>query len=310
MALADEYLALQSSWTRTLRRKAEKTVIVYNQGARSLLDYLLTEDGPDVPEPVDRPATVADLASRHIDGWINDQQRRGYKSAGINNRYRAIQQFLNWLVDEGEVETHPMARMKAPKVEVARVETVTPEHLKALLATCKGRTFVATRDAALILLYVDSGGRLSEIAGLTLDDLDLKADAAYSIGKGGKPRVHSFGNTTAGAVERYLRQRARHKQSARRELWLGVKRDSPLTTDGVDQMLRRRCDLARIPRINAHKFRHTMATEFLDSGGSEGDLMRLMGWDSRQMIKRYTDTTAERRAVAAHKSRSLADRLL
>lgn len=309
MTLGDEYEELLHSWTRTLRKKSPKTVIVYNQGARSFLAYLLTEDGPDVPEPVDRPATVAAIASRHVDGWINDQQAAGYKSAGVNNRYRALQQFFNWLVDEQELAVHPMARMKAPKVDVPRVETVPPENLKKLLATCKGRDFQNVRDAAILLLYIDSGGRLSEIAGLMVDDLDMKADAAYSIGKGGKPRVHSFGNTTAAAIERYLRQRRQRKEVSRPELWLCVKAGRTFTSSGVHQMLARRCEDAKIPHINAHKFRHTMATAFLDEGGSEGDLMRLMGWDSRQMIKRYTDTTAEKRAVGAHKKLSFADKL-
>lgn len=309
LARMREYDDLLHSWTRTLRRKAPKTLETYVRSARSFGDWLDTEDGPDVPEPVDRPATVADIASRHIEGWLADQEAKGYAKSGISVRYRGLQQFLNWLVAEEEIERHPMARVKAPTVPTQRVEVVPEDWLKQLLATCKPRTFINIRDEAIIRLYVDSGGRLSEIAGLGVEDLDLKTDAAYSVGKGGKPRVHSFGNTTALALERYMRQRAKHKRARLPNLWLGANEHGPMTISGIDKMLRRRCELAGIPPVNAHRLRHTMATAFLDAGGSEGDLMRLLGWESRQMIKRYTATTAERRAVRAHKSRSLGDRL-
>lgn len=310
MTFGDEYDDLLRSWSRTLRRGSENTLLRYHQSARHFRDWVATEDSPDVAEPVDRPARVADIAARHIDGWIAAQRKHGYKPGGINHRYRGLQQFLKWLVFEGELARSPMDGMKAPGVPEGHVPTVPTEDLRKLLSTCKGRDFKSTRDTAILLMFIDSGGRLSEIANLKMEDIDLKVDAAYSIGKGGKPRIHSFGDAAAAALERYLRQRAKHPEAKRPELWLGVRSGRVFSHSGVSQIIKRRCAEAGIAHINAHKFRHTMATDFLDAGGREGDLMMLMGWDSRQMIKRYTDTTARKRAVAAHKSRSLADRLL
>lgn len=306
----DEYDSLVRSWTRTLRRKAPKTLTLYTSAAADFGSWLDSADGSEVPEPVDRPQRVSDLATRHVHGWLNHLEARGLAPATVSNKYRALQQLFNWLVEEGELAAHPMTRMKPPKVPTKRVETVSPDDLRKLLATCSKKDFTNSRDAAIVLLYVDSGARLSEVAGLAVADIDLKTDAAYSVGKGDKPRVHSFGNQTAMAIERYLRFRAKHKQARLAELWLGHNERGPMTSNGIHQMLRRRCDVADIPPIHAHKLRHTMATDFLDRGGQEGDLMRLMGWESRQMLRRYTDTTAERRAVASHKSKSLGDELL
>lgn len=309
MSSVDDYDSLLTSWTRTLRGKADKTLVTYRAAALIFAEWAASEDGPDVEEPVDRPDTVASIAPRHIHGWLNDQRHRGFAASTINNRYRGLQQFLNWLVDEGEIDAHPMARMSPPAVPVKRVATVPPDTLKAILATCKKREFEGTRDAAILLMYVDTGARLSEVAGLLVENLDMKTDAAYSVGKGNKPRVHSFGNNTAMALERYLRHRAKHAKAHLPQLWLTIKDRGALTSQGIDQMVRRRCEIAKVPTIHVHQLRHTMATAFLDDGGNEGDLMRLMGWESRQMLKRYTDTTAERRAVANHKSRSFGDKL-
>lgn len=305
----EDYDSLLQSWTRTLRGKADKTLSTYRAAAEIFAAWVATEDGPEVEEPVDRPQSVADIAPRHIYGWLNDQRRQGFAASTINNRYRGLQQFFNWLVEEGELDKHPMARMSPPRVPSKRVETITPETLKAILATCRKREFEGARDEAILRMYVDTGARLSEVAGLLLENLDLKTDAAYSIGKGNKPRVHSFGNKTAVALERYLRHRAKHAKAHLPQLWLTIKDRGALTSQGIDQMVRRRCAIANVPAIHVHQLRHTMATAFLDDGGNEGDLMRLMGWESRQMLKRYTDTTAERRAVANHKSRSFGDKL-
>jgi hypothetical protein len=64
--------------------------------------------------------------------------------------------------DEGEVTDNPMRRMKPPAVPDKPVGVLTEEHLKRLLAVCAGRDFKARRDTALIMLLLDSGGRLTE----------------------------------------------------------------------------------------------------------------------------------------------------
>src|SRR4051812_4384354 len=66
--------------------------------------------------------------------------------------------------DEGEVTDNPMRRMKPPAVPGKPVGVLTEEHLRRLLAVCAGRDFKARRDTALIMLLLDSGGRLTEIS--------------------------------------------------------------------------------------------------------------------------------------------------
>jgi len=65
-------------------------------------------------------------------------------------------------------------------------------------------------------------------------------------------------------------------------------------------MLKRRAEQAGYePDVHPHQFRHTFANDWRSNGGSEGDLMRLMGWRSRAMLDRYGEDTADRRAVDA-----------
>ena len=82
-----------------------------------------------------------------------------------------------------------MERMRPPAVPEQPVPIVTDVHLEALLATCKGNTFENRRDMAILRLFLDTGMRAGELAGLHVDDLDQEESTTYVLGKGGRHRA-------------------------------------------------------------------------------------------------------------------------
>ncbi len=252
------------------------------------------------------PVAAGEIQRGHVEGFITDLLAR-FKPATASNRYRALARFFAFLVEEGEIDESPMAKMRPPGIPETTVPVISDADLKKLLAACAGTDFPARRDTALVRLLVDTGMRASEAVNLRLADLDLGLGVAVVLGKGRRPRSTPFGSKTGVALDRYLRARSRHPAADMEWVWLG--RQGRMTYAGLRQLLERRAGDAGIGHIHAHQLRHSFANAYLSQGGNEGDLMVLAGWRSRAMLNRYGAHVAADRAREAYRRSGIGDRL-
>lgn len=278
------------------RRRSERTRELYRQTITRFAEWLDTQD---------RPATI-EATRRDVTGFLNHlHDTVGAGTVALH--FRNLRAFFNWLVNEDEIEVSPMRRMQPPAVPDVPPEVLTHDQLDALFASCAGRGFEERRDLAIIMTFADTGCRLSEVQGLTVDDWNREYRVLTVTGKGSKTRTVAVGDRTMDALAKYARARRSHRTARSPQLWLG--RNGPLTTSGIAQILRKRGDAAGIPGLHPHRFRHTFAHEWLAAGGQESDLMLLAGWSSPEMVRRYGRSAAADRARDAHRRLSPVDRL-
>lgn len=312
------------SFERHLRIKnlAPNTIHTYVKHARWMARWVAEPHRQcqcEAPEHGGGPVDVADLTRELIEDYIVHLQKTTAAST-VATRFRSLQQFFRWLVDEEELTVSPLEKVARPKVPEIPVPVVGDADLAVLLKSVAGKDFDSRRDNAILRLFLDCGIRLDELGRLAVESIDFNIDEIVVWGKGRRPRIVPFDEKTGQALERYLRERSRHSWAGKvytgddpddpREgnhpLWLGAR--GWLTPSGVAQVVKRRSRDALGQHVHPHQLRHTSAHHAAAAGMSETDMMRIFGWKSSEMPKRYGSSAADERARATKRRLGLGNR--
>ncbi|OFW30549.1 MAG: hypothetical protein A3H97_05635 [Acidobacteria bacterium RIFCSPLOWO2_02_FULL_65_29] len=296
------HLAEFLQYLRLNRNVSPHTVRAYESDLSQFLDHVAARAGikrRDVrPAALDRHAIRGFLGAIHADGQSRATSAR---------KLAAVRTFLRYLRREELIDGDPGALIPTPKREIRMPAHLSESEMAVLLAAPSADAPLGRRDRAILELFYASGLRLSELAGLDLEDVNLSARMVRVLGKGGRERLVPFNTTTASAIRRYLNDRERMivagrgsapvaKRSVRsrpggriRDPLFVNYRGTPLGTRSIDRLVRRyvvACG-TRLG-ISPHALRHSFATHLLQRGADLRAIQELLGHARLSTTQRYT----------------------
>jgi len=284
----DPDVAAHLAWLALERGRSRNTLLAYERDLRRYVEWL-TGRGLTV-----RTATGADVEDHIV--WLRD---RGLSASSIARGVTVVRGLHRYLAAEEEVDADPTVRVEAPRRPRALPKALTEaqvEELFGVVAQVDGP--VGLRDQALLEMLYGSGLRISEAVGLSLGDLDLDAQLARVLGKGGKERIVPVGSWATRALRDWIDERGAFLRPGRgqRELALFLnQRGGRLTRQGGWLVLEghaRRAGLADV--VSPHVLRHSCATHMLDHGADIRAVQELLGHASISTTQIYTKVVTER----------------
>ena len=283
--------------------------------AEAFLDYLRIEKD-DSPNTIlnykdDIAAFSGFLQKRKADaGWTDvtildirsylaELHRENLARRTIARRISALRSFYRYLLREGKVKLNPFAKVRTPKLEKRLPVFLEEFAINQLLESPDLSTELGRRDRAVLELLYSTGCRVSELAGLTLDRMDLSNRYVLLMGKGRKERIVPLGRPCVKAMTAYLdgtRDALMERYQAKPHSMVFVNsRGTPLTARSVRRILDKYVEQTALTKhISPHTIRHTFATHLLDHGADLRSVQELLGHSSLSTTQIYTHVTAER----------------
>jgi integrase/recombinase XerC len=290
------------------RSASPHTLLAYESDLGQFIDHTAASLGLNCrelpPAALDRGAIRAFLGALHS---------LGQSRATAARKLAAIRTFLRYLRREGLMADDAAALVPTPKREVRIPAHLSEGEMETLIAA-PADDRLGRRDRAILELFYASGLRLSELAGLDLDDVNLSARMVRVLGKGGKERLVPFNTSTASAVRAYLKEREaivreaprgevradrervrsrHHRQAPRREPLFVNYRGTRLSARSIDRLVRHYVALcsSRLG-ISPHALRHSFATHLLQRGADLRAIQEMLGHARLSTTQRYTHVNA------------------
>jgi len=291
------------TYVRDERRFSPRTVLAYRTDLDRFAGFWEREfaNTPAGRTPLTKLDTLA------VRSYLASLHRAKLAHRSLARHLSTLRSFFRWACREGYLDRSPAKGLATPRLPKPLPRAMTMPDTERLLSTDDEGT-IPERERALFELLYASGLRVSEAAGLDVEDVDFSSRLVRVTGKGSRERIVPFGEAAADALREYLPTRAalRHRAEIRgiedgEPLFVNA-RGGRLTTRSMARLLKRRLRAAGLPEeISPHALRHTFATHLLQAGADLRAIQELLGHASLSTTQKYTHLDAARlREVYRH----------
>lgn len=222
-----------------------------------------------------------------IRAFVAGQMKDGLSKATAGRRLAAVRSFFQFLLREGYVDRNPARPVNTPKAQRPLPRFLTVDDAFGLVEKPEGIGFMPARDKAILELLYSSGLRVSEVAGLQIDEVNTREGLVKVRGKGKKERILPMGTKAVAAVKSYLVERILLRKR-NRALFLN-RRGGRFTDRGIRRVVVKYARLTGIEgAIGPHTIRHTFASHLLQAGADLRVIQELLGHASLSTTQKYT----------------------
>ena len=227
--------------------------------------------------------------------------QRGVEARTLGRKLASMRSFLQFMERRGHVSSNVARAVRTPKAQRPLPNTLPIDHVFALLDTPqepdpeKTVPWMRQRDQAILELFYASGVRVSELAALDVQSLDLVAGAMRVLGKGNRERQVFFGKTAAQALRDYLEAREISGLGQSEPALFLNRHGHRLSTRGVQLLIKKHCRRTGVStRTSPHTLRHAFATHLLDNGADLRSIQELLGHQQLSTTQKYTHVSVDR----------------
>jgi integrase/recombinase XerD len=262
-----------------------------------------------------RVRALEQVRREHVTGFARELERLGLAPRSRTRTLVATRRMLRYFAARGALAGDPSEGVETPRLPRPLPRVLRPDETAALIEAADPSTCLGLRDRAMLEVLYGAGLRVSELVGLPLGGLDLRAGLLRVTGKGRRERIVPLGEPARAAVEAYL-------AGARGILARGARRDCEavflsrqgraMTRQNFFERLRALARRAGVEgdRVSPHVLRHAFATDLLAGGADLRAVQTLLGHADLATTQIYTHVdrarlreTVERRHPRGGRSR-------
>jgi len=276
------------------RNKSKKTVENYKHYLNRFKEFL-AED----MDPKNLDLKKIQNYRLYLNRFV-DEKNKTLSTKTQNYHIIALRAFLKYLI-KNDVRTLAPEKIELSKIPERTVEFLTREELERLFAAPDQTKKYGLRDRTILETLYSTGLRVSELAALNRDQVDLKRREFMVRGKGRKSRIVFLSKRAADFISDYLKTREDNfkplfinsGKGQKVDILNGEKRR--LTTVSIENLVRK-CSLKAgiIKKVTPHTLRHSYATELLSNGADIRSVQEMLGHSSITTTQIYTHITNKR----------------
>ena len=229
----------------------------------------------------ERGAGLQEIDNVLLRGFLARLHERKDRRSTAARKLAAIRSFLQFCVDKKWLEDNPAKMVSTPKQDRPMPSFLSEEEMA---------NFLDLRDKAILELLYATGIRVSELVGISLEDISFEEGLIRVKGKGKKERLLPFGRKAGESLRDYLGVRSSINKGRvdEKALFLNY-RGERLTPRSVERIIDKHIRLSALRRkISPHSLRHSFASHLLSRGADLRVIQELLGHESLATTQKYT----------------------